>query len=210
MNGKDIALTTGGILATMALAYLLYRIQQRDAAAAIAASTQAQAEEAAAASAGDAYNNQQASLGVYAALPQLLSPVITGTTTNVAAAEPTSIKVADLGLNFDSTDINHLLSDIVAAHPTIVASTSHPAALDLMAIPAVSGVNTSSALGGIPVTAEEAAAQAIAATPSYLAPTTGNQYNSIRPGMIQVGYMGDSSASSHRVEAHPILQIGAA
>jgi len=49
MNRKDIALTVGGIIASFALTYLIYRLQQRDAAAnaaaAAAAATDAAAQE---------------------------------------------------------------------------------------------------------------------------------------------------------------------
>lgn len=40
MNKKDIALTVGGVVATMILAWLLYRLQKRDSAAAAAAAQQ--------------------------------------------------------------------------------------------------------------------------------------------------------------------------
>lgn len=45
MNKKDIALTVGGVVATMILAYLLYRLQKRDSAAAAAAAAQAATDQ---------------------------------------------------------------------------------------------------------------------------------------------------------------------
>lgn len=44
MTKKDIALSVGGVLATMVLAYLLYRLQQRDSAASAAAAAEAQTQ----------------------------------------------------------------------------------------------------------------------------------------------------------------------
>jgi hypothetical protein len=54
LNKKDIALTVGGVLATMVLAWLLYRLQQRD--SATAAATAAQDQSTAAANTQDLYS----------------------------------------------------------------------------------------------------------------------------------------------------------
>ena len=66
MNRKDIALSVGGTLASMALAYLLWRIQQKDAAQA-AANASATATQQAATAAQDQANEY----AVSSALPSL-------------------------------------------------------------------------------------------------------------------------------------------
>lgn len=225
MNKKDIALTTGGVLATMALAYMFYRLQQRDAAAA-AASSAAAADQAATVPNSDAFNVQNlyaeslASLGTPAT-----SSVVTGTTANVPASVASSQAVADLGFSYDSTSQQQLLSNIVAAFPAISASSADPAALDLMTIPTIGSGVTQSSLNGIPLTAQEAAAQSLITSDPTLSTVPVFTYNGgelpvgIAAGSLPVS-IGVSTAnfppsmqsnwqvSSHPVTAHPIVSIG--
>jgi hypothetical protein len=206
MNRKDIALTVGGVLATMALAYLFYRLQQRDAAA-IAAANEAAANDASNAAASDPYNNQLTEEWLAANLTQAAQTPLTGTTTNIPAAVNTSGAVADLGSYYDSTDTSHLLSDIVAEYGAPVTPLNLAVdQFNAVTLPALAGV-TQTATGNIPVTAGEALAQAEAAispsSPSYdLIPT-------IAPTSSFLDSMVSSPlVTSHPVQAHPIVSVG--
>jgi type II secretory pathway pseudopilin PulG len=200
MTGKDIALTTGGVLATMVLAYLLYRVQQRD-----AAQAQAQQQQAAASEAIDAQyvaQNYNPGLNAYAydeAQVQAQSPVITGVTSNTTAAVATSSNTADLGAYIDSTDVNNLLSNVVGAFsgsPGITSSFT-PAQLAALQIPDTAGVSQT-ALAGVPVTAQDAMTQALlAVTPAI---TTDQSTSAAFPSSM----LSSASVSSHPVDAHPI------
>lgn len=86
MNKKDVALTVGGILATMAVSYLVYRMQKKDAAA--AAANQDAAAQA-------AYNQaaQQESYLAAVSLPayQGIATTTAGPSTSSAVDTTTSI-----------------------------------------------------------------------------------------------------------------------
>jgi hypothetical protein len=114
MDRENIALTVGGVMATMALAYWFFLKQQRDAAAA-ASSAQADAIAASDSSpAADPYNNQLTEEWLASNLTSASGVALTGLSSNTAASVSTSAAVSDLGAPYDSTDTAHLLSDIVA------------------------------------------------------------------------------------------------
>jgi hypothetical protein len=216
MNKKDIALTTGGVLATMALAYMFYRLQQRDQAAAAAISAQAQADEAAAVPAADSFNVQN----LYAeSLSSLATPatssVVTGTTTNVPASVASSAATSDLGFSYDSTATQHVLESIVAAFPAISAATADPGALELMQIPTIGSGVTQSSLNGIPLTAQEAAAQSLITSdpttttvPVFFAGGSGSNFNiGIGTASYSPSMETNWRVSSHPVTPHPIVTV---
>jgi hypothetical protein len=199
MNKKDIALTVLGVLATMVVAYLIYKMQQRDAAAAAAASqddsaAQAQAEQQAQeADASASY--QYASL-----LSQVGSGVnLTGTTNSTTAAVSSSGDTATTGAtgtSIDSSDINDLMSQIINDFAgSITSSTATPQTVASMIIPTWTGV-TSNDLSGIPVTAQQAAAAAQSMTAYSTA------------GSFPASLESSSTLSSHPVQAHPIVSTG--
>ena len=203
MNKKDIALTVGGVLATMVVAYLIYKMQQRDAAAA-AASVQDDSEAAAVAA-------QQAQEAQYSAawqaeqtFPQVTTPTITGaiSTTDTPASVDTSAATATTGATgttIDSTDIDTLLNNIIAGFaPSITSQGATPETVASMTIPTIAGVQAS-ALTGIPLTAQDAAAEAAvpAITTSYS--TLANFPSSMTTG---------STVTSHPVTSHPIVTQG--
>lgn len=200
MNKKDIALTVAGVLATMVVAYLIYKMQQRDAAAAAAGASadQVTSEQAAIASMSDQLNAYQFA----ESLPQITTPSVTGVTTNTSASVSSSSDTADLGAYVDSTDINQLLGSIIQAFGgNLASSQATPAELSTLQIPSVTGVQET-ALSGVPVTAQQAAAQAIlTAAPSI---TTLTSDSAAYPIAMQTG----AGVSSHPVTAHPIVTTG--
>lgn len=197
MNKKDIALTVGGVLATMVLAYLFYKMQQRDAAAAITAA-QAVSDQNAAITTDPGLNAYQ-----YAeALPQISTPQLTGLSTNTAAEVTNSGQTADLGTYIDATDINQVIGNIVNSFSgALTSSDASSSDLAKLQIPAITGVATT-ALSGIPVTAQDAAAQAIlTAAPTI---TTLDSSTAAYPLEMVTG----KHVSSHPVTAHPIVTSG--
>jgi hypothetical protein len=107
MNKKDIALTVGGVLASFALAYLLYRLQQRDAAINAAnAAASAQASQ-------DAQNTQIANeTSLESQLPTL--NISGGNSTALSTAiDGSSDSSASAGATTEAS-FNSLLSNIIA------------------------------------------------------------------------------------------------
>jgi type II secretory pathway pseudopilin PulG len=204
MQRGDIALTVGGVLATMVLAYLLYRLERGDRAKAQAQAAQSAADEAT--DAQYAATNYSPGLNAYQydeVQPQAQTPLITGVTNNTTSTVTSSSNTSDLGSYIDSTSVNHLLSDVVAAfsgggdvHPSF-----SPQELEALSVPAITGV-AQTALSGVPVTAQDAAAQAmLAITPAI---TTASSSSAAFPdAMLSSIYV-----SSHPVQPHPITHTG--
>lgn len=175
MNKKDIALTVGGVVATMALAYLFYRMQQRDAAA-NAAATQAAADAATQAAAQAQQAQEAQASGAYQELaayyPSVSTPSITGTTTTTDAASTvtTSASTADngdTGTTIDSTGIDNLLSQIINDFAgSITTQGAQPETVASMTIPTITSVSGDD-LSGIPITAQQAQEQAPTPTPIF-------------------------------------------
>lgn len=182
MNRKDIALTVGGVVATMVLAYLLYRMQQRDAAAA--------ASQANATTEGQTQEYQAEGYGTYdqyaAAIGSIPTTSLTGTT-NPTTSVTNSAATADTGAtgtSNDSTDTSNLISEILSTFAgSINAQATNPNTVASMIIPTTAGLS-SSALNGIPLTAAEASS----GVPAFMRTST--------------------SLSSHPVTAHPVLGTG--
>jgi hypothetical protein len=104
MNKKDIALTVGGVLATMVLAYLLYSLQQRDAATAAANSANAEADA----------EDQQAEQEEYLSqLPTASTGVASGTTTLDTSNEGSTDTTSSSGTDGDAAT-ESLLTNIIA------------------------------------------------------------------------------------------------
>ena len=230
MNREDIALTVGGVLATMALAYMFYRMQQRDAAAASSAADAIAAQDSA--PAADPYNTNLTEEWLASNLTAANGAALTGLSSNTAAGETTSSQVADLGATFDATDTAHMLSDIVASYsgapssslgsPTLgsygdaaafnVGSAASldltPAQLSTITVPAIAGV-TQTATGNIPVSAADAIAQAeLALSPSTSSPIYGPIDTPPAPTISYVplnlsSFLG-SMQSSPGVSSHPV------
>jgi hypothetical protein len=183
MDRENIALTVGGVLATMALAYMFYRRQQSDAAQ---ASSAAQADAIAAqdsSPAADPYNTNLTEEWLASSLTAASGAAITGLSSNTAAGVATSSAVSDLGASYDATDTAHMLSDIVAAYsgaptssfgsfnlgaadPAEMFNVGSAGSLNLdstqlatVTLPAIAGV-TQTATGNIPVSASDAITQA--------------------------------------------------
>jgi hypothetical protein len=223
MDRENIALTVGGVIATMALAYMFYRMQQRDAAQAIAAQDAADVAAQDSSPAADPYNNQLTEEWLAANLTSANGAALTGLSSNTAASVATSSAVSDSGLSYDSTDTSQLLSNIVAAYSGApsslnVGSTINPGSLDtsqLLSVPAIAGV-TQSATGNIPLTAADAIAQAeLALSPSTSSAIYGPVDTTPAPAYVPLNLSTflasmESSAgvSSHPVTAHPIVSIG--
>jgi len=179
MDKKDIALTVGGVVATMALAYLFYKLQQRDSAAA-AAATQAAADEATQAAQqaqlaqSSAAYQEQATAAYY---PSVSTPSLTGTGSDadLSSSVTTSSGTADqgdTGTTIDSTGIDNLLSQIISTFAgSLTSGGTAPETVASMTIPTITSVSGTD-LSGIPVTAQQAAQEAappITASPSPVA-----------------------------------------
>ena len=161
MTKKDIALTVGGVIATMVLAYLLYRLQQRDAAAAAAAAasapqTSGETDEQQLADQSLEYQQyaelayQQAQTNV--SLPGLSDPASVATSATTAAT-------GNSGTTVDSSDIDNLMGQIISDFaPSITAP---PSSLPSMVLPIISGGDDGSAaaVANIPTTAGQAQQQ---------------------------------------------------
>jgi hypothetical protein len=196
MDRENIALTVGGVLATMALAYWFYLKQQSDAAASSAAQADAIAAEDSA-PASDPYNTNLTQEWLASSLTNASGAALTGLSSNTAASVATSSAVSDLGASYDSTDTAHMLSDIVAHYSGAPSSSFDLSAFDVgsfgsaaafnvgsagsltpgpastlsaITVPAIAGV-TQTATGNIPVSAADAIAQAeLALSPSTSSP----------------------------------------
>lgn len=194
MNKKDIALSVGGVVATMVLAYLLYRLQQRDAAAAAAAAQQSAADAAITEQDNVAYQADPYNAAISALSG---SPSLTGTVTNTSPAVASSGVTADTGsngtgLDQNDTSFDNLFAGIMQTFGgAITAQASTPESVASMTIPQFTGLS-SNVLNNIPVTAAEAAAPA--------APGISYDASNV-PAEMFTGY----AVSSHPVTAHPIL-----
>lgn len=135
MNKKDIALSIGGILASLTLAYLLWRVSQKDAAA-NAAQSDANAQAAAASQqaqydASTAYTySQQSSLSV---------PTID--TTNDASTDSTSSGDGSADATFDNL-LTGIISDFAGAINSPVAGAQNNASI-IPTLPSPQGVDVS-------------------------------------------------------------------
>ena len=197
MSRKDIALTVGGVLATMVVAYLIYKMQQRDAAAAAASSS-------AASSSGEAYQDGDMSALEYAALlSQAVGPmtgVVSNTTGTVSSSADTATTGAT-GTSIDASDTNDLLSEIIAdfAGSITTPGGNNSQTVASMTIPTLTGAGGLD-LSDVPVTAGQANAGAAAS----LAPAGTTILNSRAPYMASMQSSAD--VSSHPVAQHPIVQ----
>jgi hypothetical protein len=224
MNTKDIALTVGGVLATMVVAYLIYKMQQRDAAAAAAAASSA-ADTAAAYSASEAGGGYDE---YAAAIASIQSPVTTGTSTtpaNVSSSADTAT-TGDSGTSVSGEDGFSLIAQVLNDYASSLApgpAAPGPAAFDLtgspldlatLTIPTIGGA-PSTALANIPVTAADAAVQAAVpgmddytAIGEMLDPVTG-RVTSFSNANFPPSMLTSYAMSSHPVTAHPITSTGA-
>lgn len=205
MNKKDIALTVGGVLATMVVAYLIYKMQQRDAAAQASA---AQASSDAAAQAATEAQEADYSGGYQYAqmLSQVTSPTITGTTADTTAAVSSSVNTATTGAtgtSIDSSDIDDLMSQIINQFAGSITTPPSSDTVASMTIPTLGNgsTNTTSSLLDIPTTAQAAAAQAASSVPAI---TTLYSTSAGYPVSMETG----AAVSSHPVTAHPIVTTG--
>ena len=196
MSRKDIALTVGGVLATMVVAYLIYKMQQRDAVAA--------ASSSAASSSGEAYQvDGDTSALEYAALLSQVAGPMTGVVSNVTGAVSSSADTATTGAtgtSIDSSDVNDLMSQIIADFAgSITSSSSTPETVASMTIPNLTGAGASD-LSNVPVTAGQANAGAAAS----LSPAGTTIVNSQAPFMASM--QSSAIVSSHPVAQHPVVQ----
>jgi hypothetical protein len=232
MKKADIALTVGGILASMAVAWMLYRAQVRDQAAAAQAAQDQAAQDASATAAADPYNTQLAEQWLQASQlgSAAASPTTAAAASTTTAAAPSS--GADLGGSVDTSDANQLIANIVAAFsqpstpldlggatPTLSSIT--PEQLAAMSIPAIAGT-VQQATGNIPTTAQDAAAQAMLSIAPNLynyamdsnTANTSHPVNPIAysPGQTPVYIPGTNTIDPYQpaITAHPILVSGRA
>lgn len=185
MDRENIALTVGGVLATMALAYWFYLKQQSDAAAASTAQADAIAAQDSA-PAADPYNTNLTEEWLASSLTAASGAALTGLSSNSAASNSTSAAVSDLGAPFDAPDTALMINELVAHYSGVPSSTLDVSALDVggfgpasafnvgsagsltpgtpsaigsIIVPAIAGADPIS-LGNVPTTAAEAIAQA--------------------------------------------------
>jgi hypothetical protein len=128
MKKEDIALTVGGILASIAVSYLIYRLEQNNAATNAAnAAAQAQAEETAQASAAYQQQSLLASVGSSAA------SVGSSTTTTYDPTASSSTDVTASTSNGAGLDQN--LESIISAFMTPQQPVSNPGAPVIAPLP---------------------------------------------------------------------------
>lgn len=153
MNRKDIALTTAGVLATMALAYLFYR-QQAAAAAAAAPAVQDVTDP-------NYYTNQglyDASMAYqYASqLPSLSVPTVSSTSSTSALSSQVDTSASTAATGYEpGTDMAGLLSQIIADYHDSYGPSSGTADFSSLQIPTLDAP-PSITTTGIPVTAQQA------------------------------------------------------
>jgi hypothetical protein len=199
MTRKDIALTVGGILATMTLAYLFYKLQQRDAAATAAA---AQAASDAANAAGgsslaaiDPTAEQYYQEAAYAqSLPSISIP-------NLGSSVDTSASTATTGITStgtsasSTTDPNNLISQIIADYAG--NNTTNPNILPTISL----SDPIAAAVANIPISAQQAAATLSTAS-------SGSGVTAGTTTATLTAQSSNSSVTSHPVTAHPIVTTG--
>jgi hypothetical protein len=152
MRAGDVALTVGGILATMALAYLLYRQQQKSAGGGAAVQDVTDPNYYTDQGLYDSsmtyqYASQLSSLSV----PTVSS---TSSTSSVASQVDTSSSTAATG-NPPDSDVYNLLANILAEYHTSNAGDYGEADLSSLTIP-VLNVQPIETTTGIPTTAADA------------------------------------------------------
>lgn len=156
MDRKDIALTVGGVLATMVVAYLIYVRQQKDAAATAqaAADAEAQAEQNQEAqySAGYQYSEQMPSFST----PSISLP--STSTSSTSSTVDTSASTAATG-DVGTVDENSLLSQIIGDFSSAITNPGNTTnEFSSMILPtSIGGDNSNAVLSGIPTTATDAA-----------------------------------------------------
>jgi hypothetical protein len=197
MSDKDIALTVGGILATMILAYMLWKRQQDSAAApapAVDASVDATDQAATM-----AYYSQQAQASY--SLPQISVPSIGAAsvdTSSTAAPVDSSSSAAPVDVSAED-----LIAQIVAAYsPTNIPPAALPPAM------AVIPPSQDPSIAAVPTTAADAIQQSTAA----LAPDSVVSTAIGMPGVLDYSAFNPQQSSplttSHPVTAHPITTTG--
>jgi hypothetical protein len=145
MNKKDIALTVGGVISTMVFAYLLYRLQQRDAATAAAAAA------VAASASSDSYSSQQ--VGEYSLASQLPTISVSSLdTSNEGSTDTTGGTSTDASASSDT-----LLSNIIASFAGAINGSNNGASVNASIIPTLTS-NPSQSLTNIPTTVQGAQA----------------------------------------------------
>ena len=196
MSRKDIALTVGGVLATMVVAYLIYKMQQRDAAAAAASSSSS-------ASSGDAYqaSGDMSALEYASLLSQSFTTPAYGSGPAAVASSGATADTGATGTSIDATDANDLLAGIIADFAgSITSQSSNPQTVASMTIPTLTGIGASD-VSDIPVTAGQANAGAAASLSP--GPTTIVNSTAIAP------MQSSALVSSHPVAEHPAVQSSA-
>jgi hypothetical protein len=201
MTRKDIALTVGGILATMTLAYLFYELQQRDAAAKAAASSTAGDQAAAYGYGYDPTTQQYYQQAAYVqSLPQISIPDFSSQVTASASTAATGAT----GTSIDATDESNLITQIIAAYAG--DNTTNPNLLPTLTL----NDPISAAVANIPISAQQAAATPTSNGSGNLywpleTPLTTNQGANIATLSAQ---QSNSNVSSHPVDTHPIITYG--
>ena len=171
MNRKDIALTVGGTVASLSLAYLFYRRQRAEA-------EQAQAE----ASADPAYTIADGSTTTYYGsdgyYPQQLTQVSVPSLASSVTTSGSTAASGGTGTSIDSTDATDMITKLVQAFQT----TTNPNILPSY----VATDPYAAAIASIPTSAGDALNQATSAHPGITAvhDTTATSANSIRPASL--------------------------
>lgn len=165
MDKKEIALSIGGVLATMALSYLLYRIQQKDSAANAAAS-----QAAAAAAEQNAVAEQSQEEQYTSELPDLSGGDSDSSTssTNFDTSSQTASSGSDASTSSDDS-VADILAAWLASNPV-----SQPDSVASQLIPtAPNNLNPNAGITGIPTTAAGASAGLPSPTTNPSSPGSG-------------------------------------
>lgn len=184
MNRKDIALTVGGVLATMVLAYMFYRHQEQQAAATAAPASSVDDGSGLA----DALAYYQVTAG---ASSSAAVSVPTLDTSSISSSAPSTSSAAAI-----DPDTASLLSQIISAYGPPVSQTSAN-----LLIPTLNP-SAPSALASVPTSAGDAINQAVASLPG---PVYGGEIkNTLGPIMMVDNSTGLSTAASSAFTSHPV------
>jgi hypothetical protein len=204
MTRKDIALTVGGILATMSLAYLFYALQKRDAAAAAQASSDAAAvaDQATADQSGQ-YYQEAAYYGGGQQFPSISIPDFSSQVSSSGATATTGTT----GTSIDATDASNLISQIIADYAGNTGSNPN-------LLPTITNTDPiAAAVANIPISAQQATqTPGTGDSGTYYAPGGSGPGYQPSPNSPTVGILSaqqsNSGVTSHPVTAHPIVTTG--
>jgi len=150
MSKKDIALTVGGIVAGLALTYLLYRLEQNSAAT--------NAANAAAAADAAAQASQDEQLQQYDLASSLPSVSVSSLGTDTTTAPSTDSTGSDGYGDTADAGASTLLSNIIADFAGAVTSQNGGEAVNASIIPTLDFGQPSTVLDAVPITAGQAQA----------------------------------------------------